>query len=66
MSEPNLPVYGAANGKGSKRRPCQVSREEFEKNWDRIFGKKFPAAAEIPDPCGFIAKARKLEKRRAT
>ena len=28
------------NGKGSKRRPQQVSRDIFEKNWERIFGKK--------------------------
>lgn len=27
------------NGKGSKRRPCVVSRKEAEQNWDRIFPK---------------------------
>ncbi len=27
-------------GKGSGRRPTQISREELESNWDRIFGKK--------------------------
>jgi len=28
------------NGKGSKRRPRIVSQETFNKNWERIFGKK--------------------------
>jgi len=28
------------SGKGSKQRPCQVSREQFENNWETIFGKK--------------------------
>lgn len=28
------------NGKGDSRRPMDVSREEFEKNWDLLFGKK--------------------------
>lgn len=27
-------------GKGSGRRPAQVSREQVEANWDRIFAKK--------------------------
>lgn len=27
-------------GKGSKRRPTQVSGQQFDKNWDNIFGKK--------------------------
>ena len=25
------------NGKGDKRRPSSVSKEQFEDNWDRIF-----------------------------
>ena len=25
------------NGKGDKRRPCLVSRKEYERNWRRIF-----------------------------
>lgn len=25
------------SGKGDKRRPTQVPREDFESNWDRIF-----------------------------
>jgi hypothetical protein len=28
------------NGKGSNRRRKLVSQEIFEKNWERIFGKK--------------------------
>lgn len=28
------------NGKGSKRRPKSVSQEIFDKNWEKIFGKK--------------------------
>ena len=27
-------------GKGSVRRPTQVSQEEADANWERIFGKK--------------------------
>lgn len=27
-------------GKGSKRRPVQVPKKQFDNNWDRIFGKK--------------------------
>lgn len=29
-----------SNGKGSSRRPCEVSREQFEANWGAAFGKK--------------------------
>lgn len=28
------------NGKGDKRRPMKTGLEQFEDNWDRIFGKK--------------------------
>lgn len=28
------------NGKGSKRRPCLVSRQQEEENWKRTFKKK--------------------------
>jgi hypothetical protein len=27
-------------GKGSNRRPIQVPKEQYEKNWERIFGDK--------------------------
>jgi hypothetical protein len=27
-------------GKGSKQRPSQISKEDFNKNWDKIFGNK--------------------------
>ena len=27
-------------GKGSKRRPKEITQEQFEDNWDRIFGRK--------------------------
>lgn len=27
-------------GKGSGRRPLQIPKEQFESNWDKIFGKK--------------------------
>ena len=26
-----------SNGKGSARRPCQVSREEYDSHWDAVF-----------------------------
>jgi hypothetical protein len=29
-------------GKGSKARPLSIPRNQFEDNWDRIFGKKQP------------------------
>lgn len=33
--------YGSHHGgKGSSGRPMEVSKEQFEDNWDRIFGKK--------------------------
>jgi hypothetical protein len=35
--------------KGSKRRPCAVSREQFEKNWDQVFetgGKERPVTTD--------------------
>jgi len=28
------------NGKGSDRRPMEISHKEFDKKWDKIFGKK--------------------------
>ena len=28
------------SGKGDKRRPCLVPREEYEKNYEAVFGKK--------------------------
>jgi len=31
---------GEGMSKGSKQRPIQVSRKEFDKKWDQIFKKK--------------------------
>lgn len=28
------------NGKGSKRRPKTIDQKTWDKNWERIFGKK--------------------------
>jgi hypothetical protein len=28
------------NGKGDKSRPLSISKKEFDKKWDKIFGKK--------------------------
>jgi hypothetical protein len=28
------------NGKGDRRRPCSVSRRQFEENWEAAFGKR--------------------------
>lgn len=33
-------------GKGSTQRPLEIPREEYEKNWDAIFGKKKPEQPE--------------------
>ncbi len=29
-----------SNGKGDKRRPMQISREEYARRWEAAFGKK--------------------------
>jgi len=29
------------NGKGSKPRPFSVSKDEYDKNWERIFGREY-------------------------
>jgi hypothetical protein len=31
-----------SNGKGDKRRPMQISREEYARRWEAAFGKKKP------------------------
>lgn len=36
-------------GKGSKQRPRNVSKQKFDDNWDRIFGKKGVDEAEKKD-----------------
>jgi len=33
-------MYRNAAGKGAKPRPRAVSKQAYEDNWDRIFGKK--------------------------
>jgi len=35
--------------KGSKRRPRAVSREQFDKNWARVFGKGSSSKPGKPD-----------------
>lgn len=35
--------------KGSSLRPTQVSREEFDSNWDKIFKKKEEASTKEED-----------------
>lgn len=32
--------FNMSAGKGDKRRPQQISDEEMEKRWNKIFGKK--------------------------
>jgi hypothetical protein len=34
----DLPNHSDASGKGDNRRLPQVSREEFDRNWERTFG----------------------------
>ena len=36
------------NGKGDKRRPSSVSKEQFDENWDKIFGSKY-SSEPLPD-----------------
>ena len=33
-------IYRNAAGKGAKPRPREVSKQQYEDNWDKIFGKK--------------------------
>ncbi len=35
-----MAVVSNAGGKGSGKRPSQVSKEQFANNWDTIFSKK--------------------------
>ena len=35
-----MATYHEEAGKGSFKRPRDVSKEQYESNWDRIFGKK--------------------------
>lgn len=37
-------------GKGSGRRPSEVSMEQFDNNWDRIFGKKERGLTKVSTP----------------
>jgi hypothetical protein len=34
------------SGKGDQRRPCQVSKEQFERNWDKTFGHQSEGQSE--------------------
>lgn len=36
------------SGKGDKRRPSSVSKEQFDENWERIFGGKY-SSEPMPD-----------------
>ena len=36
------------NGKGDKRRPSSVSKDQFDENWERIFGGKL-SSEPLPD-----------------
>jgi hypothetical protein len=36
-------------GKGSKPRPLSVPYEEYENNWDKIFGEKIPDYMNDPN-----------------
>ena len=37
--------------KGSKQRPSEVSRQEVEDNWDKIFGKKDKPKEDCKQDC---------------
>lgn len=39
--------------KGSKRRLSSVSKQRFDENWDRIFGKEKPVEGMWPHACEF-------------
>lgn len=41
-----------SGGKGSGRRPSQVSEEELNNNWNRIFGKKTKEDSSTVDLSG--------------
>jgi hypothetical protein len=48
-------------GKGSKRRPMKIKREEFNENWDRIFGNKKSCGGLPP---GFIPEEEFQKKKK--
>lgn len=48
-----------SNGKGDKIRPSQVSQEEWEENWERVFGKNNKKKKEQE-----LAKKRKAKEQR--
>lgn len=43
-------------GKGSFKRPREVSKEQFESNWDKIFGKKKEQEKPFCTSCGNTGK----------
>jgi hypothetical protein len=45
--------------KGSTRRKSQVTCDEFQNNWDNIFGKKIPNEAPVKDEDIFYDELRK-------
>lgn len=54
-----------AGGKGSQLRPTLVPKEQFESNWDRIFGKKNEAKTtedkQECQNCGICTKDKSVE-----
>ena len=46
-----MAVVSNAGGKGSGKRPSQVSKEQYANNWDTIFKKKEaePAKQEVKE-----------------
>jgi len=39
-----------ANGKGSSQRPRQISKKDYDSNWDRIFNKSKEKKEELKSP----------------
>jgi len=48
------------NGKGDKRRPIEVSKEQYDKNWDKIFKKNKNGRISISKKVGGKRQVRSI------
>ena len=52
----NLYTMGGVMGKGSKRRPRNISTKDFEDNWDKIFMKQPRHKPKVDDESNWEAQ----------
>jgi hypothetical protein len=53
---------GEGAGKGDKRRPCQISEQQYAKNYEAAFGKQTPWWSR-PDHLAWVKEAEAERKR---